>query len=64
MKIIIDRFEGDFAVCELEEGKTVNVPKVLFENAKEGDVVTICVDAEQTKERKKRVESLVNSLFE
>ena len=42
MKYIIDRFEGDIAVCECaDSGETVNLHRSLFMyNAKEGDAVT------------------------
>ena len=43
MKIIIDRFEGDFAVAELPDKRMLNVPKALFEGAKEGDAAEITV---------------------
>ena len=37
MKLIIDRFEGDFAVVELPNGQMIDCPKVLLpDNAKEG----------------------------
>ena len=38
----IDRLEGDLAVLEVEEGKTVTVPKTaLPEGTQEGDVLCI-----------------------
>lgn len=38
MKYIIDRTEGDFAVCEDERGRMVNIPLHLIEpKASEGD---------------------------
>lgn len=42
MKVIIDRFEGDFAVVETAQGM-LNVPKALFAGAHEGDIVEITV---------------------
>lgn len=63
MKIIIDRFEGDSAVVELPGKVIINVPKILFPNAKEGDVISIEIDKEETKNRKKRVNNLMNDLF-
>lgn len=63
MKIIIDRFEGDYAVCEIEKGKFVNIPKILLEDAKEGDTVTITVDKSETEKRSKKIENLMNDLF-
>ena len=44
MRIIINRIENDIAVCELENGKTINVPKCIFENAHEGKVYDITAD--------------------
>ena len=63
-KLIIDRFEGDFAVCETESLDFVNIPKkALPENAVEGDVITVKIDGDETHERKKRIDGLMNSLF-
>ena len=40
MRLIIDRFEGDFAVVELEDRSTIDIPKKLIpKGAKEGDVL-------------------------
>lgn len=49
------------------EGGTFNIPKALFpQQVREGDVVriSIVVDEEATKNRKKRVEQLADELFE
>ena len=63
-KLIIDRFEGDFAVCETENLEFVNIPKkALPENAVEGDVITVKIDGDETRERRKRIDGLMNSLF-
>lgn len=64
MKVIIDRFEGDYAVVEIEVGKCVNIPKILIPNAKEGDIVKIEIDKKETLERKKHIQELVNNVFE
>lgn len=63
MKIVIDRFEGKFAVCELEDGSLVNVPKELFQDANEGDIVLIEVLKEETEERKKSLNNRLKRLF-
>jgi hypothetical protein len=63
---IIDRFEGNWAVIEFE-GETFNIPKKLLpRSAREGDVIkiTVTVDDKATLERKKRVEKLMDELFE
>ena len=64
MKVIIDRFEGDYAVVEIEVGKCVNIPKILIPNAKEGDIVKIEIDKKETLERKKHIQELMNNVFE
>lgn len=63
MRIIIDRFEGDFALCEAENGKILNIPKELFEYAHEGDVFDITFNAEETEKRKNSAKSRLNELF-
>jgi hypothetical protein len=64
MKVIVDRFEGDFAVVEIKEGLFANFPKVLLESAKEGDVISIEIDKSETEIRKKKIENLMNDLFD
>ena len=63
MKVVIDRFEGDFAVVELPDKTFINVPSKLFDSAKEGDVFQIIIDEEETVLNKKSIEDLVNKLF-
>ena len=67
-KFIIDRFEGEFAVLEKEEGGTFDVPKSELGDAKEGDVVLLddgvyIVDAEETQKRKKLISEKMRKLF-
>lgn len=64
MKLTIDRIEGEWAVCEYEKGKTINLPAALLpEDAREGDALRLSVDREMTDERKARAEELRNRLF-
>lgn len=66
MKVIIDRFEGDFAVCEKEDKTMVNIPNELLpKEAKEGNVLTIniSIDAEETEKRKKLIEDLTKDIW-
>ncbi len=63
MKVIIDRFEEDYAVVELPDKSLINMPKVLVLDAKEGDVIDISIDRKQTKERKDEIAKLADSLF-
>lgn len=64
MKVIIDRFEGNYAVVEIDVGKFVNIPKILLPNAKEGDIIKIEKDKKETKNRKKNIQKLMNDVFE
>ena len=42
MKLIIDRFEGEYAVCEKKNRRMINIHKIkLPSEAREGDVVKI-----------------------
>lgn len=63
MKVTIDRFEGDFAVVETEDGTFVDMPAVLARGAKEGDVLEIRIDEKETEARKKRIKGLMDQLF-
>ncbi|SFI23764.1 Protein of unknown function [Tindallia magadiensis] len=65
MKIIIDRFEGDHAVAELENGDKVTILKVVLPPlADEGDVIRIEIDEEATERRRRRIEGLMDQLWE
>ena len=64
MEVIVDRIEGDYAVVEIDKGKMCNLPIEVVPDVKEGDVVTIAINKDKTKDRKKTVEELMNSVFE
>lgn len=50
LKIIIDRFEGEFAVVELEDKSFIDMPiELVPEGAKEGDILEIQINHEETK---------------
>lgn len=67
---IIDRFESDIAVIEVEDGHTLDYPKHLLpSNAAVGDVIKIdgnqfTIDKEETKKRRTEIEGLMDELFE
>lgn len=63
MQVIIDRIEGEFAVVELDDGSVLDVPKRLFNDAKEGDIIDISINRQLTNERNKEIESLMDDLF-
>ncbi|MCY6354309.1 DUF3006 domain-containing protein [Clostridium sp. ZS2-4] len=64
----IDRFEGKYAVIELDEGTMINIEAdILPKEAKEGDVLNITdkitINYEETEKRKKEMEELTKGLF-
>ena len=61
MKVIIDRFEEDFAVVEIN-GDTALIDKKLLPGAAEGDFVVITIDKESAELRGKEVKSLFERL--
>ncbi|MBU3129473.1 DUF3006 domain-containing protein [Clostridium tagluense] len=69
MKGIIDRFEGNYAVVELQGGKTINIDKrKLPIEVQEGTVIeiseSITIDNEETLKRKKEIEKLTEGLWD
>jgi hypothetical protein len=70
VKVVIDRFEGDYAVCEKENREMIDIKKdILPKEAKENDVLDIegdkiIIDVEETKKRKKDIEELTKDLWE
>ena len=70
-KLSIDRFEGNYAICEDGERKMFAIELgELPKGAKEGDILVISdegeitVDAEETKHRREKIKKLQNSVWE
>lgn len=64
MRIIVDRFEGNIAVVELEDGNIIDCPKALLPpNANEGSVINITVDEKATEEKLQKLTNRMNRLF-
>ncbi len=68
--IIIDRFEGEYAVCEGEDGSFRRLPKVFLPaGSREGDCLVPSpdgswqVDRAATAQRRKRTQELLGSLY-
>lgn len=66
----IDRFEGNFAVCEnLNTGEFVNIPKEeLPGNCEEGSILKyennkFILDVEETNAKREEIKNLVDNLF-
>ncbi|WP_443660972.1 DUF3006 domain-containing protein [Clostridium algidicarnis] len=70
MKVIIDRFEGDYAVCEKEDKTMVNISKhKIPPGAKDGDVLNvindmITIDVDETEKKQREIEKLTEDLWE
>ena len=69
MKVIIDRFEGNYAVCEREDRTMMDIEKDRIPmTAKEGDVLIISgncivIDKLETELKKKKIEELTRDLW-
>ena len=70
MKVTIDRFEGNFAVCERPDRTMININKdELPPGVKEGDILviegdTVKVDPAAKDQRKKNIDRLMNDIWE
>jgi hypothetical protein len=69
MKVTIDRFEGEFAVCEKADRTMINISKdKIPTEAKEGDILIIerdyiKVDVSGTTNRRKNIKNLMDDLW-
>jgi hypothetical protein len=64
MKVIVDRFETEYAVVELPDRTMVNLARALLPGAQEGDTVEITVCPEETVRRKQQVEKLMKDVWQ
>jgi len=69
MIVVVDRFEGDYAVCEKEDRTMTNIERRrLPKGVREGDVLvvegdTVRVDRNGTSRRQREVKKLMNNLW-
>ena len=69
MKVTIDRFEGNLAVCEKTDRTMINISRdKIPAEAKEGDILIIegdntQIDINGTAKRKKVIDDLMNDLW-
>ena len=69
MKATVDRFEGEWAVCEKPDRTMMNIEKnKLPAGAKEGDIIiiendSIEVDSGETVKRKKDIQKLMDDIW-
>lgn len=64
MEVVIDRFEGDFAIVELPDKRFAEIARALLPGTAEGDVVDITLNQAKTEARKKEIQSLMESVWE
>lgn len=69
MKYIVDRIESGYAVCQTENGSFSDIPLNELPEVKSGDVLIekngrIVVDKSTTEEKRKKIISLQNDLWE
>lgn len=70
MRVTVDRFEGDYAVCEKEDRTFIDIHmKDLPRGVKEGDVLIISgniiiIDREETTKRNEKIKKLIDKLWE
>lgn len=70
MKGIIDRFEGDFAVVEIEGQEMQDIKKgILPAGVKEGTAIILIgdqwqIDSDMTASLKEEIDALVENLFD
>jgi hypothetical protein len=56
MRIIVDRFEGEYAVVELENRQFLHIPRRLLPGgAAEGTVLDVLINERETRERKESI---------
>lgn len=69
MRVVIDRFEENYAVCEKEDRTMINLEKKLLPNgAKEGDVLVlkneaISIDKAATQKKKNEIDDLMEDMW-
>ncbi|NEZ47886.1 DUF3006 domain-containing protein [Clostridium niameyense] len=70
MKGIIDRFEEEFVVVELESGETMNIPiNKMPKGIREGVVINIfgrriSIDESETKKLSKDIDKLIEDMWD
>ncbi|MDT8715530.1 DUF3006 domain-containing protein [Clostridium sp. 19966] len=70
MLVVIDRFEGDFAVCEKPDKTTLNIhTSKMPKGCKEGDVINIKgsqinIDVNETERRKYEIDKITKDIWE
>ena len=64
MRVVIDRIEDGIASVELPDGRMINAPAELFADCREGDIVYITPNKEETEAIKKEILIDLKDLFD
>ena len=62
MRLIVDRIEEDYIVAEMPDLTTVNIPRVLAPDAKEGDVIRLSLYKNSNAKLKAEIKELEDQL--
>lgn len=64
MRFIVDRITDGIASLEAEDRSIVEVPaKLLPKGIKEGEVISITINKEETKAREERIKALMEDVW-
>ena len=70
MRLVIDRFEGDYAICQGDDGHMQEIERrKIPKEAQEGDIIVlqgdkIFIDKEETLKMRDEIEKLMEELYE
>ena len=62
MRLTVDRIEEDYIVAEMPDLTTVNIPRVLVPDAKEGDVIRLSLYKNSNAKLKAEIKELESKL--
>ena len=64
MRYIVDRFENEYAIVELDNGEFIDIPKkALPPDASEGSIIEVTTLSDETNVRRTEMKKKMNSLF-
>ena len=64
MKVIVDKISDGKITVELKDKSFAVMDLKIMPNVKEGDVLTIEIDSDETEKRENNIKNLMNNLFE
>lgn len=64
MRYIVDRFENEYAIVELDNGEFIDIPKkALPLDASEGSIIEVTTLSDETNVRRTEMKKKMSSLF-